>query len=140
MDVSRWTARPTKEERLLLGKLARADAQQAFKEALVKKGIDQFKLALRLKQGLNAYFVKCFFNSKTGMVVESKRYVDHATRLKALEMICKYFHLEPTQHSQSEIGFRGMTDEELNGRIDYLQSALGIIPATKGTGQETEAE
>ena len=130
----------TKAGKLTIGKMARVDAMIAFKEALDAKGINQFKLALKLNQALNAKFVKVFWDSKTGQVIESKTYIDHGTRLKAVEMIVKYFNLEPNQKIDvdANFGIRNMSDEELNRKIEDLTAILGISAAPAGAGPETE--
>lgn len=129
---------PSKPERLMLGKMARMDARQAFKDALDDKGITGLKLALRLNQALNAKIIKVFYDRKLNKIVESRGYVDHSTRLKAIEMIVSYFDMEPAKEIDlgGNLSLRNMSDDEIQSKIDEYAKQLGIAITAPGAGSK----
>ena len=130
----------SEETRKSLGALSRNDARKRFKDAMELAGIDEARLAMSLADALSAYSVKCFYNAKEDKVIESEERIDHATRLKALELSVRYFDLEPNKKLdvKAEVDANTLSDDEIDERIKHLCGALGITGLAEGEGAKEE--
>ena len=85
------------------GKLAADHARQETLKILQEKGPSLQKTLLRLKQALNAKTVKVFKASNAyDRLIYSKPLVDHAIRLKAIDILLKLYDSFPAEKLKHE--------------------------------------
>lgn len=121
-------------QKRLAGLLARQDMAALFREKLDQCKVTDEKIARAISGALSAMQVRVFHDKDT--VIYSKRLKDHQTRLKAAELAARLKGYEPAKKLDidADIGFKGLSDNELNARITDLLRKAGTAKPTGRAG------
>lgn len=111
------------------GKSALESARNKIDKACEKAGLTVEKVAKTVANALEAKRVVVQLDNKTGQFVESNEYVDHQTRLKAVERAEVLLDLKPTDRVKIGI-LDDMSDEDLDKRLGNLLKKGGVSGTT----------
>ena len=106
------------EQKRVLGMMAGNDARKRIEDACAKAGLTVEKVAKTIVNGLDAEFVKVQLDMK-GQWKVSKKFVDHHTRLKAVERAEVLLDLKPTEKVKVDMT-SAMSDEQLDAAIKSM--------------------
>lgn len=119
----------TEKEKAAAGEMALKSARHKIESACEKAGLTMEKVAKTVANALEAKRVVVQLDNKTGQFVESSEYIDHQTRLKAVERAEVLLDLKPTE--RVKVGLLDeMSDDDLDKRLVNLLKKGGVSEST----------
>lgn len=108
----------TEEQKRMMGALAGQNARQGILDACESEGLTINKIAKVVNQALEATQVRVQMDMK-GKFQVSAPFVDHKTRLDAVDRAITLLDLKPVEKKQIDFA-RTLTDEEIDGQLSLI--------------------
>lgn len=115
----------TKGMKKEMGGMALNSARSHIEEACKRAGLTVEKVAKTVVNAMEANRVVVQLDNKTGVFVESNEYVDHQTRLKAVERAEVLLDLKPSEKVKVSV-LDALSDDELDGKLAALLKKGGV--------------